>query len=450
MRQLITAASLVLAAGTVVACSDGPVAPGGEGPSLSLNTTVACGTTTTVVHELHTGANIGTVDAWNDATDLHIVLNTTSGWSMLETHVQTGTSVSDFPLGQAGNPRVRDYDDVTRHSPVVNTFEYVIDLGGFSPGDDVLISTVALVVMGNTPGYAWGDGPQINPPNLPEYFVHTVQRCAGPPPPPPGTDVVVINDINVFDANAMTNPNNVMLVQNLVDYTTTGPRNTATEIVWDRGRNARCGPVGNNECSDANMAIARSTITNAGFTLVDIASTGGTLDDIFAASGANWKMIWLWTPLEAFTKDEVNALKQFADEGGRVLFIGEWDGYYTPAGIAIENQFLLDMGAVMTNTGGAVDCGYNNLPAASIRAHQITNGLTGLTIACSSVLLPGPNDFELYRNVANTDVLSAVATIDVTPLPARMPAPSVLTPRQPSRSLLSDHLGLNTASSTGQ
>lgn len=89
-----------------------------------------------------------------------------------------------------------------------------------------------------------------------------------------------------------------------------------------------------------------------------------------------------------------HVLKQFASEGVRLVFIGEWQGYYDA--ITLENDFLGKMEAVMTNTGQAVDCGYNTLPQASLRPHQITQGMTDVTIACSSVLVPGPNDYPFY------------------------------------------------------
>ena len=127
-------------------------------------------------------------------------------------------------------------------------------------------------------------------------------------------------------------------------------------------------------------------------------------------------MIFLWNPLVQYTAAEVNAFKQFAEEGGRVVFVGEHSGYYSD-GIPIENQFLLDMGAVMTNIGQAVDCGYNVLPSASLRPHQITEGMTDVTIACSSVIVPGEQDYPLYYDSTNTQVLSGVAKIDTTPLP---------------------------------
>ncbi|MEP7346779.1 MAG: ABC transporter, partial [Gemmatimonadaceae bacterium] len=112
-------------------------------------------------------------------------------------------------------------------------------------------------------------------------------------------------------------------------------------------------------------------------------------------------------------------------------------------GIALENQFLLDMGAVMTNTGGAVDCGYQTVQPSSLRPHQITTGLTNLTMACSSTLVPGGTDFPLYFDQSNSVVLSAVATIDVTPIlkprPTAVPAYLRAVPA-----------GLNIRSSTGR
>ncbi|MGQ0650087.1 MAG: ABC transporter [Gemmatimonadaceae bacterium] len=394
---------------------------GARRASFDVAPAAACGITTTVNLELMaSGQAIGTVAASNDATDLTVVITTDlqSEWRLRESHLNAGATVGGIPLLPNGSPRLLAFGYHAMHNPRVSSYTFVVPLAavGGTPGQDLVIAAISLVNRGTTTGVAYGDGPQINPPVLHEYFIHPVQRCGSPPPPPPGKDIVVFNDINVFDAGAMPNPNNVLLVQNLVNYATSGPRGANTEVVWDRGRLARCGTAGNNECNNSNMGIARSTITGAGFTMVDIFSSAGTLDDLLASQGANWKEIWLWTPLEAFDVNEVNALKQFADEGGRVIFIGEWAGYYPPNGIALENQFLLDMGAVMTNTGGAVNCGYNTLPAASLRAHQITTGLTNLTMACSSVLLPGPSDFPLYLDLGNTQVLSAVASIDVTPI----------------------------------
>ncbi|MBC7895942.1 MAG: ABC transporter [Cytophagaceae bacterium] len=437
----------MLAALTLAACSDAPstAPPQVLAPSFDISTAAACGTTTTVNLERTTGAVVGTVQAWNDATDLHVAFTGTQvTWH--ESFVNVSLTAGAIPLLPNGTPKLGAFAYRKSHNPRVGTYEYVIPLSsvGGTTGTDLVIAAIAILAGGPPAAVSYGDGTKINPPAAHEYFVHTVQRCGSPPPPPPGKDIVVFNDINVFDAGATTNANNVQMVKNLANYTTSGPRNAATQVAWDRGRNARCGTTGNNECNDTNMGNTRSAITSQGLTMVDIFSSSGTLDDIIATQGANWKSIWLWTPLQAFTVEEVNALKQFANEGGRVVFIGEFLGYYPQSGIDLENQFLLDMGAVMTNTGGAVNCGYNTLPATSLRPHQITTGVSTLTIACSSVLIPGPNDFPLYYDLANTNVLSAVATIDVNPISTSRSRYSNFV------SMLQPTAGLVNSSSTGR
>lgn len=261
------------------------------------------------------------------------------------------------------------------------------------------------------------------------------------PAPEPGEDVVVFNDINIFDAGAMSmSTDNATMVRNLVTFNAPGPRNNGTVVMWDRGRNAPCGPTGNNECNNSNMGTTRSLIMAEGFTISDISSSSGTLTSI----PANVKSIWLWTPRVQFTTAEINTLKQFASEGGRIVFIGEWAGYYTQTGIDVENAFLQMMGAQMTNTGGAVDCGYTYLPGSSIRSHQVTTGVDDLTIACASVIVPGAQDFILYYNTGQSLVLAGVAKIDTTPLS------TTATFAARARVKVKIPTGLNVKSSTGR
>ena len=263
-----------------------------------------------------------------------------------------------------------------------------------SPGDKTNAVTVSTVTM---------DPVSVN--NAAEATVKISEII-----PSPGADIVVFNDINPFDNGGMSNANNVLLVQNLVNYTTAEPRGSGNVVWFDRGRDSKCGGTG--ECSDSSLDTMRMTITGLGYTIIEIGSTSGSITTI----PPDVKVIFLWNPLVPYTTDEINVFKQFADDGGRVVFIGEWDAYYG-SGIALENQFLLDMGAVMTNIGNALDCGYNNLPAASLRPHQITTGMDGVRIACASIIVPGPDDYPLFYDSTNTSVLAGVAKIDVTPLP---------------------------------
>ncbi|MFD1096275.1 hypothetical protein [Salegentibacter chungangensis] len=224
----------------------------------------------------------------------------------------------------------------------------------------------------------------------------------------PGRDVVVFNDINIFDNNSMADADNVKLVQNLVNFTTTGQRNNGDVVLIDRGRNARC--YSNGECNDNGWATMRSVITNEGFSIQDLFSTGGDLTNI----ASDIKTIFLVMPTISYTAAEINELKSFAAEGGRIIFIGEHEQFYFY--INVENEFLLSMGAVLTNTGGYIDCGYTTLPSASNREHPIMDGINQLTIACASVIEPGPDDFPLFYDTTNTKVLAGVAKIDTNPV----------------------------------
>jgi hypothetical protein len=230
-------------------------------------------------------------------------------------------------------------------------------------------------------------------------------------PPPPGRDIVVFNDVNVFDDQAMGDPNtnNVRLVQNLVNYSVDGPRNAGRTVQIDCGRQA----AGQNFCSLTTLNVMIRTIETAGFTVERISSTAGTLTSFHPGV----KVLFLVLGCQAFTSSEVNAMKRFADEGGRVIFVGEFATSVWGPCIPVENQFLKDMGAVMTNVGNEWECGHTILPATSLRAHQITTGVNQVTVACSSEITLGPNDFALYLDRLNAHVLAGVARIDVTPLP---------------------------------
>lgn len=223
--------------------------------------------------------------------------------------------------------------------------------------------------------------------------------------PPPGRDIAVFNDVNVFDDFAMADPDNQRLVRNLVGFSGTGPRASGTQVWFDLGRPNAC--FGN-----CTVPLMRSTIAAAGFGVADVNSNAGA----FAGIPATVKAIFLWLPTLAYTTAEVNALKQFAAEGGRVVFVGEHEGYYGASGIAIENQFLTAMGAVLRNTGGAIDCGRVAMTESQLRPAQITEGVITLQMGCASVIAPGPEDYPLFYDRTGTRVLAGVARIDTTPV----------------------------------
>lgn len=224
----------------------------------------------------------------------------------------------------------------------------------------------------------------------------------------PGQDVVVFNDVNIFDAGALLDEDNVQLLQNLVNFTTSGDRNDGNTVLLDLGRNSQC--YGDGQCDDTFWNPFRSVITAEGFNVENNYADTGYLENI----DEDIKVIFLVVPTIDYTVAEINELKSFAAEGGRIVFIGEHDQYYNY--ISVENQFLLNMGAVLHNTGGALDCGRTVIPSSSNSDHPIMSGIDEITMACASVIEPGPNDFVLWYDTSGSFALAGVARIDTTPI----------------------------------
>lgn len=249
---------------------------------------------------------------------------------------------------------------------------------------------------------------------LPDGYAEMMQAMTIRPIPAPGRDIVVFNDVNIFIRDGApsipTDPQNQKLFKNLVGYTTTGVRNSSKEVWIDRGHD---GAYCLGYCTDDEFDVFQAAIAGLGYTPVLKYSNLGDLSTI----PSSVKVLILAVPRTAYDKAEINAMKKFASEGGRIVFIGEHEGFYGASGIAIENDFLLKMGAVMKNVGNAVDCNQNTIPGTSLRTHQVTTGLTSLQMACSSVIQPGPQDYVFMYDTTGKLALAGAARINTTPLP---------------------------------
>ena len=82
---------------------------------------------------------------------------------------------------------------------------------------------------------------------------------------------------------------------------------------------------------------------------------------------------------------ELNALKQFASEGGRLVVVGENSWFYGDEGIAIENELLANLGSQLVNQG---DCFFGFGIAES--DHQLVSGVAQVELPCASTMTPGP------------------------------------------------------------
>lgn len=277
----------------------------------------------------------------------------------------------------------------------------------------------------------------------------TTKGCAKvriPATPSAGADIIVINDLNIFDSLMMVSQGNQRFVRNLFNNTGVGPR-TGGHIVWsDRGRDSGCALPNDifAECSDSAKKQFFTEVRQAGYT---VASFDGTPADLLSIP-PEVRAIIFWMPFLSFSGSEVNALKAFAGQGGRIVFIGENIDYYLQAGIDVENALLASLGSEMVNRGDLIDCVdesflplYYTTPSKSMRRHSVTEGVTSLRYICGSEVQLGAGDFPIFYDTSNTFALGGVAKISLIPLTLtdavnsgrRIPAPDFDRPRGNSR-----------------
>lgn len=231
--------------------------------------------------------------------------------------------------------------------------------------------------------------------------------------PSAGSDVIVFNDINMF-ANYMGVPGNAKLVKNLVTFNTTGARRNSRVVLFDFSHGSKCNAT--TDCNFPALQPMRNVIAGQGMT-VDTLGATASLTNI----PIQVKTIFMWTPMVPYDTTEINSLKTFAGQGGRIIFLGERLPYYTSQGIdSVENRFFREMGAALVNIGAdAAFASQYEVPIPASGRHQIMTGVDSVAFSAASIIVPGPNDFILVRDTtAAASVLGAVAKIDLTPLPA--------------------------------
>ncbi len=246
--------------------------------------------------------------------------------------------------------------------------------------------------------------------------------------PSAGADVIVFNDINML-ANFMNLPGNAQLVRNLVNFQSTGSRRNGSVVLFDYSHGSKCG--NDTECDFTTTQPMRQVITGQRMTVDTLQNRNGSLGNI----PLNVKVIFMWTPLVPYDTTEINTLKLFAAQGGRIVFLGERLPYYGQFGIdSVENRFFREMGAQLVNIGADVALQFPYVvPVPASGRHQIMTGVDSLAFSAASIITPGPNDFALVRDTtATADVLGAVAKIDLTPLPAPPIGPMTARVRSPA------------------
>jgi hypothetical protein len=238
-------------------------------------------------------------------------------------------------------------------------------------------------------------------------FVHVVTAPVYEPGPTAGGDVVVFNDVNMWQSGIGSTVANATFFKNLVNFGGDSVRASGTTVLFYTGAGAICA----SECTAPDGGYVGALVTK-------LTALGYTIEnDTIAGLGAiptGVKVLFVWNPTVTMPASDVNALKKFASEGGRVVIVGENGDYMGTQGLAAENQLLADLGAQLTNSGSCdVPYGHTAVAAGS---HQLLTGVTELDMACASSMTPGPHDYVLFRDRDNNNVVGAVAKIDFTPI----------------------------------
>lgn len=227
-----------------------------------------------------------------------------------------------------------------------------------------------------------------------------------------GHDLVVINDLNVFDQVAAQDSNNVRLYGNLVNFT--GAPAAMKRVVVHTGHGYNCA---SGTCMAPPAPPKFETVMQMGSTYTVIEANDASLP--LTTIPSDVKVLMLWLPSVEYSAAEVAAFKQLIAAGGRVVVVGERGS--TPelpesylAHRQTLNKLLADMGTTMRNIGGEYECpseanAHIALPKQSIKNHQVTDDVKGLTVACLSELEIGPKEKELVRSTRpGRHVLAAV------------------------------------------
>lgn len=222
---------------------------------------------------------------------------------------------------------------------------------------------------------------------------------------PGGGELVVINDVDLFNDTGTLNAGNQTLINNLVSFFNAG-RGVQTTVWFDRGRSSKCADFSG--CNDVDVVTMKTIITDAGFTLTD--NNSGS-QNRYASIPADVKVVFLWNPTVSFQKKEVNALKSFMTEGGRIVFVGENKDFVGANGINALNRLLNDLRVPMQVNSDNVDCAATTLAASSINgANLIMSGVGSLAINCaSSTTMSASDPDRLFTDSSDSAVLGGVA-----------------------------------------
>jgi hypothetical protein len=186
------------------------------------------------------------------------------------------------------------------------------------------------------------------------------------------------------------------MLNNIVTFTSTSVRGNGN-TVWL--------PQDGQPCAfcDKTFDFIRSQIKQTGL-ITQRAAAG---NDRLTGVPTNVKALFLFVQTMTFSANEVAVLRAFVSTGGRLVLIG---GHETTASQQPGlNTLLAALGSGLRG-GQSLGCGRDVLPASSLRAHQITTGMTEFRPGCAMELSLGSGDKGLIYDATNTVAVIALTS----------------------------------------
>jgi hypothetical protein len=208
--------------------------------------------------------------------------------------------------------------------------------------------------------------------------------------PKPTREILVFGDSNFSDNLASNDAGNVRMHKNLVNFTAPGRRRQAKKVLIHLGHDSYCNAhVSNCLSSGAPSSTFETTLTGEGYQVVHVDDATAPLTQPVNDSV---KVIFLFMPTTPYSAAEAQTLKAFVTSGGRLVLVGDGAMPVYPMTKPVVNGLLQLLGSSLQHAD-PIECpGYKVMPATSIRPHQITTGLTQLTLACASDFQLAPGD----------------------------------------------------------
>jgi hypothetical protein len=187
-----------------------------------------------------------------------------------------------------------------------------------------------------------------------------------------------------------------------------------------RGHSSVCAPA-TGFCSAASTSQLYARLQPAN--IIDtLDPTGTALSDGLDPSV---RVLVLMMPTTPFNSSEILGLKQFAVDGGRIIFLGGHTQDYGDF-VDVENALLAGLGSSIVANPDDQWCDKAALTGGSLKPHQLTTGVTQLSFGCASSMSLGATGTPVLLDGTMTFVIGAVTTIDVTGVGAAQKKPPTL------------------------